>query len=80
MFLTKRQAEQVAKQGRNDFEKIVKILRSMDFCVMDGVGFGKRGTGIVMVPNFDGSFTRFVRGKKGRLIISIDKPERDPFE
>lgn len=80
MILTKKQGEQVAKQGRNDMEKIVKILRNMDFSVMDGIGYGRRGTGIVMVPNSDGTVTRFLRDKKFGIVVSVDKPEWDMFE
>lgn len=80
MFLTRKQAEKVARQARNDMEKVVKILRDMDFTVLDGVGHGKRGTGMVMVPNSDGTVTRFHRDKKYGLTVSIDKMDWSMFE
>lgn len=79
MILTKKQAEQIVRQGKNDKDKIVRILRSRDFTVFDSTGPGDRKSVALQVFNTDGTVTRIVSVGRCQLNVLVVKPTENQF-
>ena len=79
MTLTKRQAEQVIKQGRFKKEAIIKILRDMDFQVFDAVDPKRPFDTELIIFNSNGTATRIIRDGAIGLTVRIDKMDAETY-
>lgn len=79
MFLTRKQAEQIVKQGRGNRQTITKILQSMDFPVHDAIFSTKTSDMDLRVYNSDRTMTRITRQGNNPISVTIEPVVKGTF-